>query len=106
MKAGEVYVLKGPAGDHTILILSRSANNAEVIGIEEPAHIRRGYFHFEDDPARHGFVRADWSAWAEAVGKLSDYLLALPAEALADDRDHGNGPFFKGLYNATEEVDE
>lgn len=29
-----------------------------------------------------GGERADWTAWAEAVGKLTDYLLALPAEVM------------------------
>ena len=28
------------------------------------------------------YRRADFTAWSEAVGKLTDYLLALPAEAI------------------------
>lgn len=28
------------------------------------------------------YRRADWTAWSEAVAKLTDYLLALPAEAI------------------------
>jgi len=43
---------------------------ASTIQLNTPADISREYH------------ATDWTAWADAVAKLTDYLLALPAEAM------------------------
>ena len=59
-------------------------------GILRLARIRTGCGLAEASPIQlntpadisHEYRATDWTAWAEAVGKLTDYLLALPAEVM------------------------
>ena len=89
MKAGEVYVQHLRTGvDHYILIRKLKAQaRAEIVYINDHGDgefdCGAGIVRLSDIILLHAEpVRLDWTAWAEIVGKMTDYLLALPAEAM------------------------
>lgn len=89
MKAGEVYVQHLRTGvDHYILIRKLLAQaRAEIVYINDHGDgefdCGAGIIRLSDIFFLHAEpVRIDWTAWAEMVGKLTDYLLALPSEAM------------------------
>ncbi len=78
---GEVYILQRGEYTTTALVTAsawpyKAARITTGPNLKEYAEggITKGYL----DP----FTRTDWTAWAEAVAKLTDYLLALPAEVM------------------------
>lgn len=85
-KAGDVFILTRDGIVQTMVIKERmSLGRAEIAYIYEGkgGHIDTGAGVTRlTDLIRPNIVRTDWTAWAEAVGRLTDYLLALPAEAM------------------------
>lgn len=87
IKAGDVYVhraeYRGNVTTTTTLVTSASSayrvSQIVVSTIPEVTRYTDKTYTFKDSITGD---KADWTAWADAVAKLTDYLLALPSEVM------------------------
>ena len=70
-------------------------------------HIGTEEIHAEEQgftPEFTAYDDVDWNRAVEMAKWILEWDGRFNADAPEDDRDHGTGPFFQGLYNATEEL--
>ena len=82
MKAGEVYKKVNNNWTTYVLIVSTKPLRATVIQICEGGPVTLRDHELVVEYIAEGKERATWADWAGAVAKLTDRLLAEPAEAM------------------------
>ena len=82
MKPGEVYKTTHDNWTTYVLIVSTKPLRATVIQICDGGPVVLRDHEIVLQYVTEGKERATWADWAEAVAKLTDHLLAEPAEAM------------------------
>lgn len=78
MKVGDVYIMHKPG--YTNVARATGPHTAALIEIKDTGRVTLQYAIVDDLDDCEAWTRADMTAWAEAVGKLADYLMAPAGE--------------------------